>query len=45
MWFQPQSVHTSTTRTVNSPNSFCISTSSTVDLIRPEYWPNCSPNT
>ena len=45
MWFQPHSVQTSTTHTLNSPNSDCISSSSAGCLIRPEYWPNCSPNT
>ena len=45
MWFQPQATQTSTTRTMNSPTSFSICSSSAVDLIRPEYWPSWSPKT
>ena len=33
----PQSTHTSTTRTLNSPNSDCMSSSSATERIRPEY--------
>ncbi len=37
MWFHPHSVQTSTTHTLNSPNSSCMASSSWVFLIRPEY--------
>ncbi len=43
MKFQRQEVQTSTTRTKYSPKFDCISSNSAVDLIRPEYWPSCSP--